>query len=485
MLSIVEAMDDPHLFGPWFVGASWDGWRTILKAAFALPMSAEERAFFRTLADRDPPRQQVRELWIVAGRRAGKDSIASVIAAHSAALFDGGHILRPGERALVMCLACDREQAKIVLGYVRSFFNDNDMLHALVKRETAGGLELENGVDIAVGTNSFRAVRGRAVLLAILDECAFWRDESSATPDEETYRALRPGMATLPGAMLVGISSTYRRAGLLYRKWKAHYGRDDDSVLVVRAPSIALNPTLDQTIIDAALEEDPAAAAAEWLAEWRTDIESFVSPEVVNAAIVPGRRELPPVSGTAYFSFVDPSGGSADSMTLAVAHADGDRAVVDAIRERRPPFSPDDVVIEFSALLKAYRITEVYGDRYAGEWPRERFSAYGIRYVVADKPKSDIYRDLLPVLNAHRAELLDIPRLSSQLCALERRTARGGRDSIDHAPGAHDDVANAVGGVISRVVGGPKPLSIPPGLVEAIRSQPRYRPPWRQVHRFG
>jgi hypothetical protein len=396
-------------------------------------------------------------------------------------LFDGRRFLRPGERALVMCLACDREQAKIVLGYVKSFFTDNEMLRALVTRETTGGLELENGVDIAVGTNSFRSVRGRAVLLAILDECAFWRDESSATPDEETYRALRPGMATLPGAMLVGISSPYRRAGLLFRKWKAHYGRDDDNVLVVRAPSTALNPTLDRTIIDAALEEDPAAAAAEWLAEWRTDIESFVSPEVVKAAIVPGRRELPPVSGTAYFAFVDPSGGSADSMTLAVAHGDGDRAVIDAIRERKPPFSPDDVVIEFSAVLRAYQITEVHGDRYAGEWPRERFSAYGIRYVVAEKPKSDIYRDLLPILNAHRAELLDVPRLSAQLCALERRTVCGGRDSIDHPTGAHDDIANTVGGVISRVIGGPKPMIIPPGLIEAIRSQPPYRPPWRRA----
>jgi hypothetical protein len=34
--------------------------------------------------------------------------------------------------------------------------------------------------------------------------------------------------------------------------------------------------------------------------------------------------------------------------------------------------------------------------------------------------------------------------LAAQLCALERRTSRGGRDSIDHAPGAHDDLANAV-----------------------------------------
>jgi hypothetical protein len=118
-------------------------------------------------------------------------------------------------------------------------------------------------VDIAVGTNSFRAVRGRAVLLAILDECAYYRDETSATPNEETYRALRPGMATLPRALLVGISSPYRKSGLLYAKFKKHFGRDDDDVLVVRAPTAALNPTIDPAIIAAAIEDDPAAAKAE------------------------------------------------------------------------------------------------------------------------------------------------------------------------------------------------------------------------------
>jgi hypothetical protein len=44
--------------------------------------------------------------------------------------------------------------------------------------------------------------------------------------------------------------------------------------------------------------------------------------------------------------------------------------------------------------------------------------------------------------------LLDHPRLINQICGLERRTARGGRDSIDHSPGNHDDVANAVAGAI-------------------------------------
>jgi hypothetical protein len=35
-----------------------------------------------------------------------------------------------------------------------------------------------------------------------------------------------------------------------------------------------------------------------------------------------------------------------------------------------------------------------------------------------------------------------------QLTSLERRTSRGGRDSIDHAPGSHDDIANAVAGAL-------------------------------------
>ena len=135
-------------------------------------------------------------------------------------------------------------------------------------------------------------------------------------------------------------------------------------------------------------------------------------------------------------------------MTLAIAHRDKERGVLDALRERKPPFSPDDVVHEFSELLKAYRINRVSGDRYAGEWPREAFRKAGITYEPSERTKSQIYTEALPLLNASRVELLDHPRLIAQLCGLERRTARGGRDSIDHAPGGHDDVANAAAGAL-------------------------------------
>jgi hypothetical protein len=200
-------------------------------------------------------------------------------------------------------------------------------------------------------------------------------------------------------------------------------------------------------VVDEAMERDPVSAAAEYLAEFRSDIESYVSRDAIEACVALGVRERPPVSGIRYAAFVDPSGGSADSFTLAVGHRQGDAVIVDCLRERRAPFSPEACVEEFSATLKTYRCTKLVGDRYAGEWPAERFRQHGITYEPAPKPKSDLYQALLPALNSRRIDLVDDARLINQLCLLERRTSRGGRDSIDHPPNAHDDVCNAVAGL--------------------------------------
>lgn len=453
MIAASEAITDPKLLGSAFTGESWSTWRAVLRAAEGLPLDRRQRRAFRAVAERDPPRRRVRELWAIVGRRGGKDSIASAIAT-AAAMGDYHAQLRPGERATVMCLACDRAQARIVHRYVTGYFSSNPLLRPLVERETDDGLELNTGVEIVVATNSFRAVRGRTIVCAIFDETAYWRDESSATPDFETYNAVVPGLITMPGAMLVGISTPYRRSGLLFDRWRRSYGKPDAQVLVVKGPSTAFNPLLPQRVIDQALERDPEAAAAEWLAEWRSDLADFVAREIVDAVTVRGRVEIPPNGGVEYRAFVDPSGGSSDSMTLAIAHAEGDRAILDCIREVRPPFSPSSAVAEFAAVLRAYRISTVSGDRYAGQWPTERFRENGIDYRPSDRPKNEIYLDFLPLLNSARVELLDNARLVSQLCALERRSTRGGRESIDHPPGAHDDVANSVAGVATLLVGG-------------------------------
>jgi hypothetical protein len=150
---------------------------------------------------------------------------------------------------------------------------------------------------------------------------------------------------------------------------------------------------------------------------------------------------------------VDPSGGSADSFTLAIAHTErrGDQSVevLDVVRDVKPPFSPESVVEEFATLLKNYRVTVVTGDRYAGEWPREQFQKRNITYRPSPKDRSTLYLELLPLLNSRRVELLDNRRLLTQLASLERRTSRAGKDSIDHAPGGHDDIANAAAGALT------------------------------------
>ena len=148
-------------------------------------------------------------------------------------------------------------------------------------------------------------------------------------------------------------------------------------------------------------------------------------------------------------AFTDPSGGSQDSFTLAIAHAEKDLAVLDAVREVRPPFSPDHVVQDFADLLRTYGVTKVTGDRYAGEWPRKRFQQHGVTYKPSSRTKSDIYRELVAPINGGRVVLLDLPVLRAQLQGLERRVARGGKDSIDHGPGGRDDVANAAAGALT------------------------------------
>jgi hypothetical protein len=138
-------------------------------------------------------------------------------------------------------------------------------------------------------------------------------------------------------------------------------------------------------------------------------------------------------------------------MTLAIAHAEERNTVVlDLVRERKPPFSPDDVVEEFAGLCRTYNVRAVFDDRYAGEWPQERFRSHGLQYKPVEQTKSDLYQVALPLLTG-RAELLDAPRLIAQLCALERLTSRVGRDSISHPPGGHDDVANAAAGALVLV----------------------------------
>jgi hypothetical protein len=457
-MTILDAIRDAKVFGQFFKGETWAAWCVFLAALFALPMTDEQLALYRQHTGRSaPPTQPLHEAWLVCGRRAGKSFILACIAIFLAAFKDWRPHLGPGEIGTVMIIAADRRQARVIMRYCLGLLKSVPMLAQLIEGETRESVSLRNRIVIEVHTASFRSTRGYTILCALLDEISVWpTDETSSEPDVEVINAVRPGMATIPGAMLLCASSPHARKGALWSAYAKHYAKENDPILVWCAPTRAMNSTVPQSYIDAHMADDAARASAEYLAQFRSDLEAFVSREVIEGC-VGDYYELSPEAGRSYHGFVDPAGGSGgDSFALAIAHREGNGVVVNLVRERRPPFMPSQVIDEFVALLKSYRIGKVVGDKWAGGFPPEAFQKGGIRYEPSKQVKSDFYRDALAMLNSGRIVLPRNDRLFNQLVSLERHVARGGHDVINHPRDQHDDVANAAMGaaVLAGTYGG-------------------------------
>lgn len=450
-MTIIDALRSQTIFRPLFKDVkTWRSWEVFLCALFGLGLDdAKDRKLFRECTGlTKPPSSVSSEAFVICGRRSGKSFMSAIIASYLAAFKDWRPYLNTGEKGWIFIIATDKAQAGVVKAYISGIFHQVKCLKSLIEKETVETLELRNGVNIAVKTSSYRTLRGYTVLCAILEEIAFWRSEESANPDKEILAAVRPALATIPESLLIGISTPYSRGGVLFDMFKNYWGQAGGP-LVWRAPTRVMNPTIDKRLIANAIKEDPQNAAAEWEAEWRSDIEAFIPHELVEAVTIPGRFELPRIEGVDYYAFADPSGGCQDSFTLGIAHAEASgKVVLDVLRERRPPFQPKAVVMEFSDVLKTFKVQEVAADRYAGRWVPEAFRECGIAVRPSERTASELYLEVLPLVSNGTAELLDIKRLAGQLTGLERRTRSGGKDLVTHYPGGHDDCANAAAGAL-------------------------------------
>ncbi len=188
---------------------------------------------------------------------------------------------------------------------------------------------------------------------------------------------------------------------------------------------------------------------------------AFYDQATVERAIVAGRSALEPQEGVDYLAFVDMSGGSSDDATLAIAHWDGTRSILDLVisQGEAPPFNPRVAIsTRFVVACRRFRCSTVHGDAYAGETFRRDFSDASIDYVVCKKTRTDLYEDLEVALNADQVEMLDVAKLRQQLLTLIRRGA-----VIDHQSGQHDDWATSAAGALALVnpdIGNPTPAML-------------------------
>jgi hypothetical protein len=371
--TIDRALRDKRLLGAALGDASsWVTWLAVLRAAFGLQLDDDQQQLFAAVSGgRVPPTKRVRELWAMVGRKGGKSRMAAAIAVYAAVFVK--YKLSKGERGMVLVLAMSMDQARVVFDYALAFLSASDVLRQEIISTTSNEIRLRNGITIATHANSFRSVRGRSLCAAIFDEVAFWRDDTTAIPDRETYTAILPSLLTTNG-MLIDISSAYRRVGLLYTKHRDFFGVDDADTLVVQGGTTAFNLSVDDDRLAAMRAADPTAAASEWDSEFRDDLSGLFDDAVIDRAIDRNRPlELPPQPGTAYKAFVDPSGGatSGDAYSICIAHKDGERFVIDVVRGRAGPFNPQQVTQEYAALCRQYGIGTVTGDKYGKAWVQQ------------------------------------------------------------------------------------------------------------------
>jgi hypothetical protein len=235
-VNIIDAIDDPQVFAKHFRGGTWDAWRAFLCALFALPVTPEQLAIYQKHTGRSaPPAQPLHEGWLICGRRSGKSFVLACIAIFLACFKDWRAFLGPGELGTVMIIAADRRQARVCMRYCIGLLRAVPMLKQLIEGQTAESITLRNRVVIEVHTASFRSTRGYSLIAALCDEIAYWPSEESAEPDVEILAAIRPGMSTIPGAMLLCASSPYARRGALWDAHRKHFGKDSDPILVWQA----------------------------------------------------------------------------------------------------------------------------------------------------------------------------------------------------------------------------------------------------------
>jgi hypothetical protein len=293
--SIIELMDNDRFFGRWFRGESWNAWRAFLATMFALPMTDAQLEIYKRHTGRTTaPVEPCRQAWVCCGRRGGKSIIAALVSVYLSAFRDWEPYLGPGEVATSMTVSPDRRQSRVIFRFQRGFARAIPSIESMVVGETKESLELSNRTVLETGTASDKTLRGYTSHCIVNDEIAFLPTDDCATPDAEILIAEKPCLASLPGSLLLSISSPYARAGEMWNAYEQHFGKDGDPVLFWKAASIEMNPSLDPAIIAAAYELDPAVAAAEWGGEFRSDSERLFTDEILNGCTDFDRPEILP-----------------------------------------------------------------------------------------------------------------------------------------------------------------------------------------------
>ena len=430
----------PHMRRP----ATQRAWDTWLRSVYGLPLDGDadtDAELFRACTGRQQPRPGgYAEAVAITGRQSGKTQVAADLVAYTAATAptDGS-----ADGTYCVLVAQDgRGAMRAAYKYICAAFERVPVLAQMVTGRTADSLALSNGVVVSVYPCRPAAVRGIRALVAVADELAFFRTSDGNPVDTEMLRALRPALATTGGKLIV-TSSPYGQTGALWDLHRRHYGREDSATLVWQASAPTMHAGLPADYLERLAEDDPEAYLSEVLGEFRAGLAQLFDPQALDACVAEW-REQPRRDGVTYFCGADLSGGMRDASCAAIYTLDGDRVVIAAVRGWPAPHNVEQVVGEVVAFARSYGCHRIVADRYGAQYPQRAAERHGARLEPSELDRSALYLELLPRVLSGSIAIPNDPVLLRELRGLERKRGFGGKDRVDHRPGAHDDRANAL-----------------------------------------
>jgi hypothetical protein len=471
-----EAIGEPRLLKKRFDSLSVPQ-QTLLKVAYGLELTtdAERQVWSATQESVEydnlgyvtrttpvpytPSRYQ--EIWAIIGRRGSKtDGFAATIVAYEAAL--GGHeaYIRKGQRALCFQVAQDLRMARYSLHFIRAALESSPLLSKMITDVTADRVDLRNGLTIATVPPTVKSVRGYAAPVIVMDEVGSWYQESdSANPDYEIYRAALPGQLQFPDRLVVGISTPWNKAGLLYKMYAAGtmgrkvpdpLPREEYRNLLVLHGTTAMmqNPLVSRDFLLAEFERDPEAFARECLAQFQDSISGFIPTVAVERALSVGLLERSWVKDVTYVGAID-AGFRHDSFTFTIVHRDSrGHLVQDCVREWKPrpghPLNPEHILQEIRNICDNYALKLVYGDQYQLESLQSLARHHALAIIGIDltrRSKAKILGSMQQLFMQSRIHLLDHFETAKQVKTLERKLSEGGNVLVAAPPGMRDDLA--------------------------------------------
>jgi Terminase large subunit, T4likevirus-type, N-terminal len=434
----VERLKSGRGFGASFGDLSpWRRWITALRGLYGLPFSGPDGEIWQEHANMSPRPGGFKTALFLCGRQSGKSSIAAAIALHE--VLDAPHPLT-GETYSLLLAQDERAARRVLLAYATSLVENSPVYSLrLLTDPRKSELHFDNANNLLVLPCIPASIRGYRAHTIVCDEVCFLGDGV----DEELITAARPALSSTDGRLVL-ISSPGAPSGVAYDMVQCN----DPDVLIWRAPSYRMNPTISRTFLEGLKRHDPMAYEREIEGQFGATESTLLDPTQVERACRQDTTHLKPHEGVSYSAFVDLSGGRVDRAALAIVHVEGSRAIVDALHAWAPPFSPADFVQSCLPILARYGVHRVTGDYFGAELGADLWRAAGVEYQRSHLTRSQLLLSMVPVFGGGLCELPPDKLLVSEFKALQRRSTRAGREIADHPRSGSDDLCNAVSGAI-------------------------------------